>query len=118
MSTEEITAMLQALGVTQMPADKLAAIVEAADTDGNGDLSFDEFFEAMNGSEFAALVVAATHPADVARKLEEANAHFLASFNDFVTDSISSCQKEVMAAKVPIASYGRVKSAVSAQGQK
>lgn len=59
-------------------------------------------------------MIAATHPADVARKLEEANANFLSSFNDFVCESIGSCQKEVMAAKVPIASYGRVKSALEA----
>lgn len=64
------------------------------------------------GSEFAQLIIAGMHPADVARSLEEANKRFLASFSEFLIESVANCQKEVLAAKVPLASYGRVKSAL------
>lgn len=78
------------------------------------EISFEEFLAATRHlqGDFAALVSAATHPADVARSLEEANTRFLATFNEFVCQTLASCQAEVLAAKVPLASYGRVKSAL------
>lgn len=111
MSTEEITQMLQSLGIVVSP-ERIAALTEEADTDRSGEISFEEFFEAMQRAEFAELVQAAAHPADVARSLEEANAHFANAFNEFVVGALASCQDEVLAAKVPLASFGRVKTAL------
>ena len=111
VSTEEITEMLQSLGVKSDP-EQITSIVKAADTDGNGEIDFEEFYAAMASSDFAEMIIAASHPADVARSLEEANAHFLTSFDAFVLDTLESCQREVLAAKVPLTSYGRVKSAL------
>lgn len=111
VSTEEITKMLQFLGVDTLP-DQIEALILAADTDNSGEISFEEFFEAMKGAEFAKLFSTAAHPADVARSLEEANSHFLVSFSELIVGALAACQDEVLAAKVPLASYGRVKSAL------
>ena len=112
MSTEEITRMLRSLGVTAAP-EKIEVLMREADTDGSGEVSFDEFFEAMKRSdEFAELFTAAAHPADVAKSMEQANERFLSTFNEFVVDSLAGCQNEVLAAKVPLSSFGRVKSAL------
>ena len=63
--------------------------------------------------EFAELIIAGMHPADVARGLEEANQRFLTSFSEFLIETVASCQKEVLAAKVlPLACYGRDQSAL------
>lgn len=117
VSTTEMFEMMQDLGVVASPA-KIEAMVKAADTDDSGEISFEEFYEAMKQPEFAELIAAATHPADVARSLEEANTHFLSVFNDFIVETLAACQAEVLAAKVPLESYGRVHSALDAVKKK
>ena len=67
----------------------------------------------MKDSNFAELVTVASFPAEVHRMLEEGNNHFLATFRDYVVDIVDKCQKEVLAAKVPLASYGRVHTALN-----
>ena len=127
VSIEEITQLLISLGVSAS-TETIMACVKEADTDNSGEISFEEFYAAMsksghagtdggNGyglhnSTFADLVRDATNAEDIGRTIEEANTRFLSTYNDLVVDIISSCQTEVLAAKVPLASYGRVKSAL------
>ena len=47
-----------------------------------------------------------------AESLKGVNERFLAAFTDLVHDCVARCQTEVLSAKVPLASYGRVKDAL------
>jgi Ca2+-binding EF-hand superfamily protein len=125
ISIDEITELLVSLGVSAS-TETIMACVKEADTDNSGEISFEEFYSAMrksstagfdnghgsNNTTFADLVRDATQAEDIGRSIEEANVHFLSEFNDFVISTLDRCQTEVLAAKVPLASYGRVKSAL------
>ena len=52
--------------------------------------------------------------AELATSLQEASTRFMTSFHEFIEETLAACQTEVLAAKVPLASYGRVKSALDA----
>lgn len=111
ISLEEVCSMARTLRI-DMPQDKVIEIMREADTNGDGEVDFDEFIQAARSTDFAELVTSASFPADVYKILEEVNARFLGTFQDFVMEIVSGCESEVLAAKVPLSSYGRVHSAL------
>ena len=112
ISIEEVLTMVRTLHV-DFPEDAVVELMHAADTDGNGEVDFEEFSKAAEDTGFAELVTAASFPAEIYKILEEGNLNFLSTFQEFVIEIMDSCQKEVLAAKVPLASYGRVHTALN-----
>lgn len=111
ISLEEVSHMIQTLKL-KFPEETALKMMRDADTDNNGEVDFEEFTRAMQGSEFAELVTTASFPAEIYKILEEGNLSFLSTFKDFVIEIVEIAKKEVLAANVPLASYGRVHSAL------
>ena len=111
ISLEEVSTMLRTLRI-RMPEETVLKMMRSADVDNNGEVDFEEFTQAAEGSEFAELVTAASFPVEIYKILEEGNSHFLSTFHEFIVDIVDNCQREVLAAKVPLTSYGRVHSAL------
>ena len=112
ISHEEITTMVNTLRI-DIPMEVVDTLFNEADTSGDGEIDFDEFLQATEKSSFIDLVTAASFPSEVAKILEEGNLHFLASFKDLCSEMVSACQTEVLAANVPMASFGRVHTALT-----
>ena len=114
ITREELCTMIETLHI-DMPKETVLNLMRSVDTDGNGTVDFEEFTDAMKegkGAEFAELVTTASFPVEVCKILEEGNARFLSTFQDYVVEIVDDCRAEVLAAKVPLTSYGRVHTAL------
>lgn len=112
ISLDEISTMVQTLRI-DFSEERIIEMMRSADTDGDGEVDFDEFREATSETDFDELVTTASFPAEIYKILEEGNTRFLETFLEYVVEVFDECQREVLAAKVPLASFGRVHSALT-----
>ena len=112
LSPDEVVSMVRTLHIG-LDEEKVVQMVKAADLDDNGEVDFDEFTRAMVDNDFFDLVTIAYFPAEVYKILDEGSTRFLGTFKDYVVDIVDNCQKQVLAAQVPLASFGRIHTALA-----
>ena len=138
ISIEEVLTMVRTLHVN-IPEDKVIQMMKDADLDDNGEVDFDEFTRAMQDQDFLEMVTIASFPAEIYKILEDGNMRFLSTFKEYVVvsmpiqvavsslffltsppferlcgqDIMDRCQQQVLAAQVPLASFGRIHTALT-----
>ena len=110
-SASALEQTLLSLGAAAVPR-QISDILRAIDADPDGNISAEQFFDAMQSEDCVRVITAASHASDVVQKLDEIRQRHIGSFLTFVDETLAFCQQEMLAAKVPMSSFGRVKTAI------